>query len=78
MKFPSKKICINCKYHKINPEAGNVLCWHPKLNLSNNPLFRGAAAIRIRGRFETPFQEESYRKFSELCEQEGKWFEEII
>jgi hypothetical protein len=78
MRFPGKKICIDCRHHIINPNgAGNVLCIHPKLNPKNRTEFTGASG-HIRGRFETAFQEEMTRNcYSELCEREGKWFESI-
>lgn len=69
-------LCVDCRHHRINPDAGNVLCAHPRLNPNNHPLFRGMAALQIRGRFRTAFQEDGVRHhLGPLCEHRADWFE---
>ena len=59
---------------------GNILCNAPQLGLKPDPYDGttwGLASLQIRGRFQTAFQEEQVRAiYPEICEHEGKWFEE--
>lgn len=75
----TNRICVYCKYHRVNPYAGNVLCAHP--NVAKEPenppegFVAGVPARIMREMWGFFDDEESLKEeFPEICGKEGRWF----